>query len=123
MCNLHSGYTFYFITMTNKSVSISSLEILINEVHEYTPKQKSIEAIQYDGTRDMAVAIEESCTKSWVEYDDGNNFCGLRAFTEFGIENCESQYVSKGDYLMLHPEGYYVLIPEYEFEEMYERKL
>ena len=36
------------------------------------------------GSLRMAIAIEEICPKSWVEWDEGENFCGLHAFSEWG---------------------------------------
>jgi len=89
---------------------------------EYIPKIRLIKAIIYDGQERTAMAIENTCNRSWIEWDEDDDFCGLRAFTEWGNENSTSQYVEEGDYLVMTKEGWYMLIPKYEFENNYERR-
>jgi len=109
-----------------QSLEMDALEcavIIGNETHSYAPKRKEIRALQYDGSLRMAIAIEEICPKSWVEWDEGENFCGLHAFSEWGNEHSTSQYVSDDDYLVRTDEGWYMLVDKDDFEREFERVL
>ena len=106
-----------------ESIEMTALEcaeLLSAETHFYRPKQKYLNAIRYDGSLKMAVAIEECCPYSYIEWDEGENFCGLRAFTEWGIENSKSQFVNEGDYLVRVGKRY-VLHCQGDFDKEYER--
>ena len=107
-----------------QSLEMDALEcavIIGNETHSYAPKRKEIIALQYDGSLKMAIAIVEVCTRSWIEWDEGENFCGLHAFSEWGNENSTSQYVSEGDYLVRNDDGWYMLVDKDDFENEFER--
>lgn len=106
-----------------ESIEMTALEcaaLLDAETHSYRPKQNHLEAVRYDGSLKMAIAIEECCPYSYIEWDEGGNFCGLRAFTKWGLEN--SQFVNEGDYLVREGKRY-VLIRQEDFEKKYERVL
>ena len=109
-----------------QSLKIDALEcavIISNESHSYEPKRKEIRALQYDGSLRMAIAIEKVCPKSWIEWDEGENFCGLHVFSEWGNEHNASQYVCEGDYLVRTDEGWYMLVDKDDFENKFERVL
>jgi len=106
-----------------QSLEMTALEcaaILGFETHSYRPRVKHINAIVYDGSLKMAIAIDECCSASYIEWDEGDNFCGLRSFTEWGIENNRSEYVEEGDYLIRVGDGY-VLHKKEDFESKYVR--
>src|SRR5690606_4916702 len=106
-----------------ESLEMTALEcaaLLGAETHSYRPKQNYINAVRYDGSLKMAIAVEECCPYSYIEWDEGGNFCGLRAFTEWGIENSKSQFANEGDYLVRVGKRY-VLICQEDFEKEYER--
>lgn len=108
-----------------KQIEMTALEcaaLLGLETHSYRPKQNYINAVKYDGSLKMAIAVEECCPYSYIEWDEGGNFCGLRAFTEWGIENSKSQFVYEGDYLVRVGKRY-VLFCQEDFEKEYERVL
>ena len=48
--------------------------IIETKTHFYAPKRKEIKALQYDGSLKMAIAIEEVCSKSWIEWDECGKF-------------------------------------------------
>lgn len=105
------------------SLEMTALEcatLLNAETHSYRPKQNYINAVRYDGSLEMAIAVEECCPYSYIEWDERENFCGLRAFTEWGIENSKSEFVNEGDYLVREGKRY-VLIRQEDFEKEYER--
>ena len=57
---------------------------------------------------------------------NAENFRGLHAFTDWGIENQETSYVQEGDYLIRisqdsRSSSWYMLIPQKDFENKYER--
>ena len=109
-----------------ESIEMTALEcaaLLGLETHSYRPKQKRLNAVRYDGSLKMAIAIEEVCSKSWVEWDEDGNFYGLYAFSEWGNEHSTSQYVSEGDYLVRTDEGWYMVVDKDDFEREYERVL
>ena len=109
-----------------QSLEIDAIDcavIIGNETHSHTTKRKEIRALQYDGSLRMAIAIEEICPNSWVEWDEGENFCGLHAFSEWGKEHSTSEYVSDGDYLVRTDEGWYMLVDKNDFENEFERVL
>lgn len=90
--------------------------LLCETTHNYKPKQNIIRAVRYDGSFEMAKAIEECCDRSYIEWDEGGQFCGLRAFPE----NHASSYVDDNDYLVENDDGY-VLVSREEFEDKFER--
>lgn len=105
-----------------ESIEMTALEcaaLLDLETHSYRPKQNYLNAVKYDGSLKMAIAVEKCCPYSYIEWDEGENFCGLRAFTEWGIENSKSQFVNEGDYLVKVGKRY-VLICQEDFEKEYE---
>ena len=109
-----------------QSLEMDAIECAVivgNETHSYAPKRKEIRALQYDGSLRMSIAIEEVCSKSWVEWDEDGNFYGLYAFSEWGNEHSTSQYVSEGDYLVRTDEGWYMVVDKDDFEREFERML
>jgi len=105
-----------------QSLEMTALEcaaLLGAKTHTYRPKQNYLNAIRYDGSLQMAIAIEECCSHSYIDWDEGENFCGLRAFTEWGIDNSKSQSVNEGDYLVRVGKRY-VLFCQEDFEKEYE---
>lgn len=108
-----------------QSTEMTTLEcasLLGAETHTYRPKQNYLNAIRYDGSLQMAIAIEQCCPYSYIEWDEGEKFCGLRAFTKWGIENSKSQLVNEGDYLVRVGKRY-ILFCQEDFEKEYERVL
>ena len=94
---------------------------MILEFKDYRRKPLKIKAIRYDGTKEMAEAVEDYCKYSWVEYDEAGLFNGLYAFTTWGKFNSSSDYVGKGDYL-IDRDGWLMLVREDDFEEFYEHE-
>lgn len=108
-----------------ESIEMTALEcaaLLGLETHSYRPKQKCIYAVRYDGSLKMAIAVAECCSYSYIEWDERGNFCGLRSYTEWGIENSKSEFVHEGDYLVRAGKRY-ILICQEDFEKEYERIL
>jgi hypothetical protein len=63
-------------------------------------------ALQYDGSQEMAEAIEERCEKSYCLWDEAGLFCGLRAMPYYAVDEGQLDYVGEGDYLVWDGHAY-----------------
>lgn len=91
--------------------------ILGFETHFYQPKVEQFPAIKYDGSLEMAVAIDEYCKYSYCCWDKGENFCGLYAKIK---EGSVAVLVNEGDYLVKQKDGWYKLVTKRKFEDKFE---
>jgi hypothetical protein len=80
----------------------------------YTEKPRTVEAMQYDGTEEMAIQIAAmEDFEGMLDYRQ-RKFCGLWLYTggrEFRVD--------QGDYIIQDWEGQYSIMSEKVFEKFY----
>lgn len=85
----------------------------------YRRKRADIKAIIYDGSEEMANALEAEFEGVYCDYDEAGVFTGLRGFTEWGYDNSTSECVKDLDYLIVHKLSL-TLMDKQDFEALYE---
>jgi hypothetical protein len=88
---------------------------MIPNIKYYKPKFHLSEALQYDGSLEMAQEIENLCPYCYVEWDEADVFCGLYSF-QF---DSTPSYVKEGTYF-LKEKGSLELVDKKTFESRYE---
>lgn len=95
-------------------------EIMIEGCRQYQTKRKKVLAIQYDGTMEMAMAIESLDSYPYVDWDEAEHFCGLRVLSEEDIISETRSYADSGDYIV-KLDGDWIRIAKEDFENRYEK--
>ena len=91
------------------------------KIKTYTPKPIPVRAIQYDGSTEMAMELENMNIGLYISCDSNDTFKELRGYTRSGAPNGTSRPVVKGDTLVqYYPLGIYYLVDKDEFERTYE---
>lgn len=90
--------------------------ILSQATKKYKPIILNIEAIQYDGSQEMAEALQAKCDgNTYCLWDEAGLFCGLRAMPYYDMSAGGNVYVSEGDYLVWNGSNY-LLYDKADFE-------
>jgi hypothetical protein len=89
---------------------------LQSQARIYKPRNGYIAAIQYDGSQEMAEALEERCNgNTYCIWDEEGLFCGLKAMPYYGRWAGDHVYVSAGDLLVWDGLNY-ILYDKADFE-------